>query len=122
MRILYDLCRTVFLLCGDGGQCFHPNIFGKFSMAPQLVIFCLFHLVVLKERCIPKISFLGSLEVVYFLFIFWMAPQFFFLYFIHLVKKRLHTKNQVPRLPGCALKVPGGVGWWVGVFIPIIKS
>ena len=31
------------------------------------------------------------------------------------VKIRLHTKNQLPRLPVSALKVPGGggVGWWV---------
>ena len=28
------------------------------------------------------------------------------------VKIRLHTKNQLPRLPGSALKVPGG--GWVG--------
>ena len=31
-------------------------------------------------------------------------------------KIRLHTKNQLPRLPGSALKVPvwvGGVGGWV---------
>ena len=39
------------------------------------------------------------------------------------VKIRLHTENQLPRLPGSALKVPGwvgGVGW--GGFLPIIKS
>jgi hypothetical protein len=30
-----------------------------------------------------------------------------------LVKIRLHTKNQLPRLPGSALKVPGW--WWGGV-------
>ena len=34
------------------------------------------------------------------------------------VKIRLHTENQLPRLPGSALKVPvvGGVGWWVGSY------
>ena len=37
------------------------------------------------------------------------------------VKIRLHTENQLPRLPGSALKVPvvGGGG---GGFLPIIKS
>ena len=33
-----------------------------------------------------------------------------------LVKIKLHTENQLPRLPGSALKVP------VGGFLPIIKS
>ena len=36
------------------------------------------------------------------------------------VKIRLHTENQLPRLPGSALKVPGG--GWVGGFLPILKS
>jgi hypothetical protein len=32
------------------------------------------------------------------------------------VKIRVHTKNQLPRLPGSALKVPGG--GWDGVWLP----
>ena len=31
-----------------------------------------------------------------------------------MVKIRLHTENQLPRLPGSALKVPVVVGWVVG--------
>ena len=31
------------------------------------------------------------------------------------VKIRLYTENQLPRLPGCALKVPVG-WWWVGSY------
>ena len=30
------------------------------------------------------------------------------------VKIRMHTENQLPRLPGSALKVPGGGGGVVG--------
>ena len=42
-----------------------------------------------------------------------MAPQYFFLHISSSwVKIRLHTENQLPRLPGSALKVPG---WWGGV-------
>ena len=36
------------------------------------------------------------------------------------VKIRLHTENQLPRLPGSALKVSGGGG--VGGCLPILKS
>jgi hypothetical protein len=47
-----------------------------------------------------------------------MAPRYFFLHFSSSwVKIRLHTKNQLPRLPGSALKVPVVVvvvvGWWL---------
>jgi hypothetical protein len=38
-----------------------------------------------------------------------MGPQYFFCLF-HLVKISLHTENQLPRLPGRALKVSGGGG------------
>jgi hypothetical protein len=36
-----------------------------------------------------------------------------------LVKIRLHTKNQLPRLPGSALKVPG---WWVVASYPLLSQ
>jgi hypothetical protein len=50
-----------------------------------------------------------------------MAPQYFCLHISsRCVKIRLHTENQLPMLPGSALKVPGGGG--VGGFLPIIKS
>jgi hypothetical protein len=35
---------------------------------------------------------------------------------------RLHTKNQLPRLPVSAFKSPGGGRGVVGGFLPIIKS
>ena len=38
------------------------------------------------------------------------GPNIFFSHFFSWVLIRLHTKNQLPRLSGSALKVPGG-GW-----------
>ena len=32
-------------------------------------------------------------------------------YFFELGQIRLHAENQLPRLPGSPLKVPGGGGW-----------
>jgi hypothetical protein len=51
-------------------------------------------------------------------FHFFFEVVFHFLFFLRsssirlssLVKIKLHTENQLPRLPGSALKVPG---WWV---------
>jgi hypothetical protein len=42
-----------------------------------------------------------------------MAPRFFSHISSIWVKIRLHTKNQLPRLPGSAVKVPVWVGGWV---------
>ena len=66
---------------------------------------------------------LGHLPISFFLRSSSFFPLFFevvFHFFLgplsSWVKIRLHTKNQLPRLPGSALKVPGwvgGGGWWV---------
>ena len=37
------------------------------------------------------------------------------------VNVRLNTKNQLRRLSGSALKVPGGVGGWVGSY-PLLSQ
>ena len=51
-----------------------------------------------------------------------LGDPYFFLYISSSwVKIRLHTENELPRLPGSALKVPV-VGWGGGGFLPIIKS
>ena len=45
-----------------------------------------------------------------------MFRSFSIIFFGFWVKIRLHTENQLPRLTGSALKVPGwvgGGGWWV---------
>ena len=63
----------------------------------------------------------------------YMIPIIFANVFLHIssgwVKIRLHTENQLPRLPGSALKVPGGAAASYMVapqpliwFLPIIKS
>ena len=44
-----------------------------------------------------------------------LGDPYFFLYISSSwVKIRLHTENELPRLPGSALKVCGGVGWGGG--------
>jgi hypothetical protein len=52
-----------------------------------------------------------------------MAPRYFFLLHISSswVNIRLHTENQLPRLPGSALKVPGGGGGVVGSY-PLLSQ
>ena len=82
-----------------------------------------------------KVVFIFSFffEVVFIFFIFFRSSSFLifllrlfsFFFWGRLsswVKIRLHTENQLPRLPGSALKVP--VWWWVvgGGFLPILKS
>ena len=75
---------------------------GEFTMVSQpirliLVDWFVFHF------------FLGCLP--FFHFFLGRLPFFFWGCLSSLVKIRLHTENQLPRLSGSALKVPG---WWVG--------
>jgi hypothetical protein len=57
-----------------------------------------------------SIFFQGRLPFFYF---FLGCLPFFLCHLSSWVKIRLHTENQLPRLPGSALKVPGW--WWVVV-------
>ena len=66
-----------------------------------------------KHQLQLRLSWAVIIYIIIF-FYFFLAPQFLeVMIFLHIssswVKIRLHTENQLPRLPGSALKVPGGV-------------
>ena len=64
-----------------------------------------------KKKIAVVFHFFGG-RLPFFILFLSLSSIYFLGVLSYWVKIRLHTENQLPRLPGSALKVPvGGVGW-----------